>query len=142
MERFVDDIKRSREGDASSAAEERLTLLEKKLRECEDREEKQALAVKLQEAMKETLSFLQRAQMAVLYLNLYAYHDVNLIALLRMLVIMEYVNINHAPSISAGKGDKERRRARSFPCFIITIALIEICPSFLTRLPYLRKNET
>ncbi|MCI8994463.1 MAG: hypothetical protein HFI30_02060 [Lachnospiraceae bacterium] len=112
LERFVDDIKRSREGDASSAAEERLTLLEKELRECEDREEKQALAVKLQEAMKETMSFLQRAQMAVLYLNLYAYHDVNLIALLRMLVIMEYVNINHAPSISAGKGDKERRRAR------------------------------
>lgn len=110
--RFVGDIKSSMEEDASSAAKEGILLLEKEFYECEEREEKQALALKLQEAMQEKLLSLQKSLMSVLYLNLYAYHYVNLIAILRMLVITEYVNINHAPSVSAGKGDKERRRAR------------------------------
>lgn len=110
LKRIIGEIKAIKSQGTLRNMEEQIEALYEKFQACEDRTEKRAIAGQLSEIAGEYLACLQKAPMAILYVNLYMYHLINLTAMLRIIVITEYVNINHEQSISSGKKNSEERR--------------------------------
>lgn len=78
--------------------------------ESTDKNEKVMLGGKLLDAVKVCMDALQKKRAGAVYAVLYTHHYINLMALLRLLILAEYVNISHS---FTGVADEHKRVRQS-----------------------------
>lgn len=89
---------------------QKIQKLTEEFTSCTDKYEKIILGKRLLDITQEGMAVLGRMYMASLYPVLYMHHFINLMAMLRILFIAEYVNINHGFTEGLADKDKHRRR--------------------------------
>lgn len=105
-ERLLDPALWAQEEEAFRALQE----CEGRWAECREKAERVRQGEQLLGRTRECMAVLRKKRMGVLYGVLYLYHYINLMALLRLLVIAEYVNIHHSYTGVRDEREKARRR--------------------------------
>lgn len=88
---------------------QKMQTLTEQFNSCTEKSRKIMLGKQVLEITQECMEVLTRKQIAALYPHLYVYHFIYLMAMLRILVIAEYVNINHG---GRGVADQNRQQRR------------------------------
>lgn len=85
---------------------------------CAEKKEKILWGKKLLDMTRDCMAILNKKRMNALYCVLYMHHDINLMALLRLLIIAEYVNIHH--SYTGVRDEQEKARQRKYMERLVT----------------------